>query len=58
LQSASADMAVAAQLIRQCSNKLKLIREDEHSWQALVAEAQRFSTAHNVDANFSVNRAR
>ena len=58
LQSTSADMTVAAQLIRQCSQKLKLIREDEHSWQSLVTEAQRFATAHDVDANFPVHRAR
>ena len=58
LQSTSADLAVAAQMISQCSQKLKLIREDEQSWQFLVTEAQRFATVHDVDANFLVHRAR
>lgn len=58
LQSTSADIAVAAQLIRQCSLKLKMVREDEHSWKSLVTEAQRFAAAHDVQSNFPVHRAR
>ena len=58
LQSTSADMTVVAQLIPQCSQKSILIREDEHSWQSLVTEAQRFATTHDVGANFPVHRAR
>ena len=46
LQSTSADMAVAAQMIRQCSQNLKPLGEDDHSWQSTVTEAQRFATAY------------
>ena len=35
-----------------------LIREDEHSWQSLVTESQRFARTHEFDANFPVHRAR
>jgi len=58
LQSTSADIAVASQLIRQCRQKLDNIRAGDNFWQSLLTDAQQFATAHDVDAEFLVHRAR
>jgi len=51
LQSTWADIAVVAQLVRQCCQKIAMIRHDENLWHSLITKAQQFAVAHDVDAD-------